>query len=216
MKKFLSLVLALCMALSLCSFAAAEEYNMPEMNTTDPIELTFMTWDDFELTQALIDQFMEKYPNIKVTMLQTTTADCTAQLTNMAAEGNLPDVYFWLDLDPLLANPYMLDITEYIENDEEAQTKLYPSLRRVGYVDGKRCYFMPGENLPAIVYLDKAVWDKLGKELPAQDWTWEEMMDLIDNELTDPTQGIWAYNFYMGPVTLGPIALTDNVTGEFG
>ena len=52
MKKFLSLVLALCMALSLCSFASAEAYNMPEMNTTDPIELTFMTWDDFELTQA--------------------------------------------------------------------------------------------------------------------------------------------------------------------
>ena len=42
------------------------------------------------------------------------------------------------------------------------------------------------------------------------------MMDMIDNELTDPTQGIWAYNFFMGPVTLGPIALTDNVTGEFG
>ena len=217
MKKFLSMVLALVMALSLCSFAGAEgEYNMPEMNTTDPITLTFMTWDDFELTQALADLFMEKYPNITVEIIQTTTADVTAQLTNMAAEGSLPDVFFWLDLDPLLANPYMMDITEYVENDEEAQTLLYPSLRRVGYVDGKRCYFMAGENLPAVIYLDKAVFDKLNKELPSQDWTWEEMLDLIENELTDPSQGIWAYNYYMGPVTLGPVALTDNVTGEFG
>ena len=46
--------------------------------------------------------------------------------------------------------------------------------------------------------------------------SWEEMMELIDEDLTDPSQGIWAYNYYMGPVTLGPIALTDNVTGEFG
>jgi multiple sugar transport system substrate-binding protein len=34
--------------------------------------------------------------------------------------------------------------------------------------------------------------------------------------MTDPSQGIWAYNYYMGPVTLGPVALTDNAIGEFG
>jgi len=216
MKKFFALVLSLCMALSLCSFASAEAtYNMPEMNTTDPITLTMMTWDDFELTRALADKFTEKYPNITIEILETTTADCTGTLTNLAAENNLPDMFFWLDLDPLLANPYMMDITEYIENDEEAQTKLYPSLRRVGYVDGKRCYFMPGENLPAVIYLDQAVFEALNVDMPSQDWTWEEMLELIET-MTDPSQGIWAYNFYMGPVTLGPIALTDNVTGEFG
>ena len=209
MKKFFALVLSLCMALSLCSFAGAEaQYNMPEMNTTDPITLSLLTWDDFELTQ-------EKYPNITIEIIQTTTADVTGTLTNLAAENNLPDMFFWLDLDPLLANPYMADITEYIENDEEAQTKLYPSLRRVGYVDGKRCYFMAGENLPAVIYLDQAVFETLNVDMPSQDWTWEEMMNLIET-MTDPSQGIWAYNFFMGPVTLGPIALTDNVTGEFG
>ncbi len=218
MKKFLALVLALCMALSICSFAGAEEktYNMPEMNTTDPITLTFMTWDDFELTQVLIEAFEAKYPNITVEMIQTTTADVTAQLTNFAADGALPDVFFWLDLDPLLANKYMGDISLYLENDEEAQTKLYSSLRNVGYVDGKRCYFTAGEFLPAVVYLDKAVFDKLNVEMPGQDWTWEQMCDLIETQLTDPSQGIWSYNFFMGPVTMGPIALTNNALGEFG
>lgn len=215
MKK-LSLFLALVMVLSLCSFGAfAETYDMPAMNTTDPITLRFLTWDDFELTRALADKFTEKYPNITIEIVQTTTADCTGTLQNLAADNNLPDMFFWLDLDPLLANPMMYDMTAFVENDEEYKTKLYNSLRKVGYVDGKRCYFMPGENLPAIVYLDKAVFEKLNVELPAQDWTWEQMLALIES-MTDPSQGIWAYNFYMGPVTLGPVALTDNVSGEFG
>ncbi len=213
MKKLVSLLLALMMVLSLGAFASAE--GVPELNTTDEITISFMTWDDFELTRALADKFTEMHPNIHIEVIETTTADCTATLTNLAADNNLPDVYFWLDLDPLLANPMMLDITAYLEADEEAQTLLYPSLRRVGAVDGKRVYFMPGEFLPAVIYLDKAVFDKLNKPLPDQSWTWEEMLELIET-MTDASQGIWAYNFYMGPVTLGPIALTDNVTGEFG
>jgi len=216
MKKLAALVLALVMMASFASFAMAEEgYNMPAMNTTDPITLSLLTWDDFELTRALAATSTEKYPNITIEIIQTTTADVNGTLTNLAADNNLPDMFFWLDLDVLLANKLMMDITEYIENDEEAQTKLYPSLRNVGYVDGQRCFFMAGENLPATIYLDKTVFDKLNRELPSQDWTWEEMLELIET-MTDPSQGIWAYNFFMGPVTLGPIALTDNVTGEFG
>ncbi len=214
MKKLVSLILVLALALSMTAFASAES-TVPELNTTDEITIRFLTWDDFELTQALADKFHELHPNITVEIVQTTTADCTATITNMAADGTLPDVFFWLDLDPLLANPLCLDIAPYLEADEEAQTKLYNSLRNVGYVDGKRSYFMPGEFLPAVIYLDKAVFDKLNKEMPGQDWTWEQMLELIET-MTDATQGIWAYNFYMGPVTLGPIALTDNVIGEFG
>ncbi|MBR3494379.1 MAG: extracellular solute-binding protein [Clostridia bacterium] len=214
MKKLLSLLLALSMLLSLAGFAAAEEA-IPELNTTDEITITFLTWDDFELTQALADKFHELHPNITVEIVQTTTADCTATLTNKAADNDLPDVFFWLDLDPLLANKMCLDIAPYLEADEEAQTLLYPSLRKVGYVDGEHCLFMAGEFLPAVIYLDNAVFAKLNKELPPQDWKWEDMLELIET-MTDPAQGIWAYNFYMGPVTLGPVALTDNAIGEFG
>ena len=43
MKKLLTLVLALALLAGVCSFSAAEGYNMPEMNTPDPMTLTFMT-----------------------------------------------------------------------------------------------------------------------------------------------------------------------------
>ena len=137
MKKLVSMMLALVMLLSLCAVSTGEAA-LPELNTTDEITISFLTWDDFELTRALAAKFEELHPNIHIEIIETTTADCTASLTNLAADNNLPDVYFWLDLDPLLANPMMLDITSYLEADEEAQTKLYPSLRRVGAVDGKR------------------------------------------------------------------------------
>lgn len=214
-KVSLLLVLAMLATIFTIPAMAESEYNMPELNTTDPITITFWTWDDFELTEALAAKFMELHPNITIDILQTSTGDCTASLNNMAAEGNLPDVFFWLDLDPLLSNKMMYDITEFVENDEEYQTKMYASLQKVGYVDGKRCYFMAGENLPAVVYLDKSVFDKMNVDLPSQDWTWEEMCELIES-MSDEAQGIWGYNFFMGPVTCGPIALVEDAKGEFG
>ncbi len=216
MKKILSLVLALCMMLSLASFATAEEYNMPAMNTTDPITLSVMIWDDFEMAQALAAKFTEKYPNITVEIIRTTTANVTADLTNYAAGGTLPDVFMFLDLDPLMASPYLADITEYIENDEEAQTKLYSTLRRIGYIDGERCFFMAGEFLPGTVYLDQNVFETLNVEMPGQDWTWEEFVELTST-MTDASQGIWGYfNGMYAPVTFGPISLTEGAIGEFG
>lgn len=216
MKKLVSLVLALVMMLSLVAVAGAEEYNMPAMNTTDPIHLSIMTWDDFEMTEALAASFTEIYPNITVEVIRTTTANVTADLTNYAANNSLPDIFFFLDLDPLLASPYMADITEYIENDEEAQTKLYPTIRQMGYIDGERCFFMGGEFLPATVYLDANVFETMNVEMPAQDWTWEQFVELTQS-MTDPTQNIWAYtNGMYAPVTFGPISLTENAIGEFG
>lgn len=218
MKKLVSLVLALCMVLSLASFATAEDaqYNMPAMNTTDSINLTVMIWDDFEMAEALAASFMELYPNITVEVLRTTTGTVTADLTNYAAAGTLPDIFMWLDLDPLLASPYMADISMYLENDEEAQTKLYDTIRNAGYIDGERCYFLAGEFLPATVYLDMNIFEQLNVEMPGQDWTWDEFVELTTT-MTDPTQNIWAYtNGMYAPVTAGPIALTENAIGEFG
>lgn len=217
MKKLVSLVLALCMLLSVGVFASAEgEYNMPAMNTTDPITLSIMTWDDFEMTEALAASFMELYPNITVEVIRTTTGNVTVDLNNYAAAGSLPDAFFFLDLDPLLAAPYMADISMYIENDEEAQTKLYRTVREMGYLDGERCFFMAGEFLPATVYLDANVFEMMNVEMPGQDWTWDEFVELTQT-MTDATQGIWAYtNGMYAPVTCGPIALTENSIGEFG
>ena len=131
MKKTLAIVLALVMLLSMMSFASAEGYNMPEMNTTDEITLSFMTWDDFEMTEALAAKFMEKYPNIKVEVLRTTTADIAGELLNRAATNDLPDVYFWLDLEPLMAGKYMYDITEYIEKALLLHGRRIPARHRV-------------------------------------------------------------------------------------
>jgi multiple sugar transport system substrate-binding protein len=93
---------------------------------------------------------------------------------------------------------------------------LYDTLKKVGYLDGQRCYFMAGEFLPATVYCDANVFEKMNVELPPQDWKWEDMLDLID-KLADPSQGYWGYfNGMYSLVTGGPIALTDNAIGEFG
>ena len=71
--------------------AEEKTYNMPEMNATDPITLTFILWDDFELVRALADKFTEKYPNITVELIHTSTDTVQSELISMAANKEMPD-----------------------------------------------------------------------------------------------------------------------------
>jgi hypothetical protein len=52
----------------------------PECITTDNIVLSYADWADIELTQALANSFMEKYPNITVDVRQDITGSLLKQV----------------------------------------------------------------------------------------------------------------------------------------
>lgn len=212
MKK-LALLLAIVLMAALALPAAAE---MPAMNTEDEIKLTYAVWDSYEMYELLADEFTKLHPNISVEILQLGGTDVfMSNLANLAAEGNFPDVFQHLNLDTCIINGWFADITEYVENDEEYQAGYYESLRDVGYLDGERCFFIANKYLPVTVYLDQAVFEKENVPMPSQDWTWEEMIELMET-MTRPDMEIWSYNSFLGILSMGPVALTDGALAEFG
>jgi multiple sugar transport system substrate-binding protein len=58
------------------------------------------------------------------------------------------------------------------------------------------------------------VFERLNVPMPDYNWTYEEMLDLI-RYMTRPDQGIFGYNYFIGPITYAPIVLNDALS-EFG
>lgn len=210
MKKLSLLVLLVLLVTTLCGGAHAE---LAPLNTTDQITLRVLLIEQTALFRALADKFTELHPNITIELIETSSA--TTTMRNLAADNNLPDMYFFTNFDLLVANPFMRDITEFVENDPEYEL-LYPSLQRIGYIDGERCFFMIGKYDPYLFFLDKAVFDRMNVEMPSQDWTWDEMLELVET-MTDPSQQIWGLAYDgIGLRTLGGVGLQDNAIGEYG
>jgi multiple sugar transport system substrate-binding protein len=194
---------------------AAAAQGLPAMDTTTQITLTYALWDDYEMTRALADKFTQKYPNIKIELIELPLDGYMDALLAQASTGDFPDMYQFLSLSTTVANGWLLDITEFWENDPDT-ANYYSSLLPSSYVDGKRVFRFAAEYLPHVTYVDRSVFNRLNEPMPAFNWTYEQAMDLA-KKMTRPDQGVFGFNYMggAGPVTLAPIALTDGLS-EFG
>ena len=187
MKKLLCLVLSLLMVAGLVP-AMAEEGLAPL--TTDNITLTYACWGQAEagepeVLQALIQQFEEAHPNIKVEFVSIDQSSWNEALTNLAAQGKLPDVFWVFSVSGAVANEWALDLTEYFEKDPDVK-ELFPSMVSSTKIAGKN-YSYPAVLFPHLVFMNKTLFEKYNVELPAYDWTWDDYFDLAE-ELTHPEE----------------------------
>ncbi|MFN7252319.1 MAG: ABC transporter substrate-binding protein [Anaerobacillus sp.] len=185
-----------------------------EPMTTDEITLTYASWSNPVLNQFLAEKFMDKYPNIKVEIVNLEFDGWNDHLTNLASTGDLPDVYWYLgNVDVPIRNGWLGDMTEYFNNDPESDNVL-STMKGMGYFDGERKLAAPAQYLPFTIYLDENLFDKLNVPMPSPDWTYSEMIDLMQ-EMTVPEQGIFGYNSFTQLLTMAPIVNQD-AFGEFG
>lgn len=205
MKRILSLVLSLALLLSLFTLTASADgektYNMPQMNTTDPITLTFVDhgWDRYSYSKILADKFMEMYPNITVEVIPITDADYNAALLNLISNDQMPDLgCAFYDVGPNISNKVLADLTLYAENDEEYQTKVPTGLRDAYMLDGEHYWGVAGMCLPAVVFLDQKLFEKMNVEMPShEDFSMESLLELVET-MTDTSQGIFGLSSGIG------------------
>lgn len=182
--------------------------------TEDEITLTFASWENPALQQKMADDFMKKYPNIKVELVTVDQENWNDGLSNLANAGNLPDVYWYQgNVDIPIVNGWLGDMTEYWEADPESEDVL-TTLQETGYIDGKHKYSAAVFYQPYTVFLDENVFDKLNVDMPSADWKYSEMIDLM-KQMTVPEQEIYGYNDFTKLVTMAPIVQSDGI-GEFG
>ena len=213
MKKLLSMLLILALAVSVLPLAAAEGL---EPLTTEEITLRYACWGQAEagepeVLQALIAQFEEAHPNIHVEFVPIDQGTWDAGLTNLASQGQLPDVFWVFSVSAAVSNEWALDLTEFYEKDPDAQ-ELYPTMVSSSKISGKN-YSYPAVLFPHMVFMNKTLFDKYNVDLPSTDWTWDDYFDLAE-ELSHPEE------FYFGVsnplyVDLFPAAINGN-QGKFG
>ena len=242
-KKLLSAILAATMALSITACGgssggatqggdtaqpAAESQDSSASSaaaeaglTTDNITLKYWHYEDDTTIQKLAEAFMEKYPNIKVEPRHIT--DMSTDLSAAAAAGDFPDVFSGTDSDTALANMYWADISEYFDNDPEAQ-QILPSILNygVGKFDTNKRFAIPTFLRPIVFFIDRNVIEKQNLQMPRTDWTWDEMIDLVKKATVDDRSGMKYYGlgYYCRLDSVYGIAAMPkevrDIKGEFG
>lgn len=182
MKKLVSLILALAVALSLTGAAFAEE----------PVTITYATFSasgaQEETLKKMVEVFEEKNPDIKVDVQLTGYDDYFTKLATTVGGGNAPDV-FEMNMENFLA--YMLrgacaDLTGLVDPASYSEGTLSAVSS-----DGK-LYAVPMSFSTCVLFYNKALFDQAGIDYPDDTWTWTEAQAAAE-KIKALGDDIWGY-----------------------
>ena len=137
--------------------------------TDEEITLRYFHFDQDETVQYLAERFMEIYPNITVEPVYENVQTYMTTLTNMMAEGDVPDVIMYSDCDTALTNQWLGDISGFWDTDEE--TKQMASTTNdcgIGKFGTTARYAAPVKFFPGVMLIDRNVLKTLNVEVPGQ------------------------------------------------
>ena len=149
MKKLLSILLVLCLVLPGIGVFAEESTGLPEMNTTDPITLTFFDtgWGyNHAMSRLMAKAFTEKYPNITINVvnLPGDHNGYEEALTNELANGTKFDMARgFAAAERNTSSKLMYDCTEFVKADPD-YADLAPALAAGGWYGTDHCFSFPG------------------------------------------------------------------------
>lgn len=193
----------------------------PATDLTDKkIELTYFHFDQDETVQYLTNRFMELYPNIKVNVKYENVSTYNDTLLSLVSNSQSPDVIMYSDADFALSNMLVADISEYWNADAETQN-LASTINDAGlgcYETSAR-FGVPTKFFPGVMYIDRNVLETLNVNVPDQNWTWDEMIQLIkDCTVLDSPDGMAYYGcgYYNRLDSYYGIAANQEIIGEFG
>ena len=182
MKKIVSLLLTLAVALSLAGAAFAEE----------PVTITYATFSasgaQEETLKKMVEVFEEKNPDIKVDVQLTGYDDYFTKLATTVGGGNAPDV-FEMNMENFLV--YMLrgacaDLTGLVDPASYSEGTLSAVSS-----DGK-LYAVPMSFSTCVLFYNKALFDQAGLEYPDDTWTWTEAQAAAE-KIRALGDDIWGY-----------------------
>lgn len=192
----LAVMMSLVMVVSGCSSQPSEGADTGDVNAADEtaeeetIEITlgyYSSSSSDEKMKELIERFMEKHPNIKVTTQSAPYGQFYQKLDTQIAAESAPDV--WLS-DGVLVMKYAerdaaKDLTEWIERDLDKDA--YYGLEFNKDTDGKYWAVPQGIQIGALFY-NKDMFDEAGVDYPDESWTWDDLKETAA-QLTLDTQG---------------------------
>ena len=172
MKKFLSVILALTMLLSLAVFSAhAEDITLDVIiceygnNTRDWFLGSGMNGSNF------VALFEEANPGIKLNLQVISWSDVHKEVSTRISNGNPPDILNIDTFSEFYADGLLLPVTDYCP--EDLYQDFFPAFMAESEIDGT-VWAVPDLASARALYYNKKIFDEVGIAVPT---TWAELKD---------------------------------------
>lgn len=187
MKKFVTLLLALLLALGLVACANQNTPDDEDIKTLDPntagkITVAILANDsEIKMFTRAIEGFNRIYKNIEVELM--TIPDYESSIMGKLNGGEEIDVIHTPDnmVSYFAEQEVLTDLTPYMEQSGFDESKYYKSMMDLGKstVDGKQ-YMMPRDYSKMVTYFNKEIFAAAGVEVPKMGWTWADFLDTCE------------------------------------
>ena len=172
---------------------AAEQTTPPAV---EPVTLKVYTWWDitkFEHLQKMKEDFETANPDIKLEFVTIPSKYADTMITKLAA-GEIPDVMMLaMDQVPRYAlNGMLLPLDDLAS--QEYKGSLYPVVTEALTVNGIM-YAAARDITPKVMYLNTKMFADAGIEIPSDDWTMEEFVE-IAQQLTKGSGADAQWGYY--------------------
>lgn len=142
--------------------------------------LTYAVWDENQVKaiKANLKGFNEEYPDIKVSVDVTPFANYWTKLQTQGSSNTLPDL-FWMNgpnFQLYAANGKLAPITGAVEAGDIDPAKYSSALNDLYTYDDTQ-YGVPKDFDTIGVWVNKALFEKAGMDLPSKDWTWDDFQE---------------------------------------
>lgn len=157
----------------------------------DPVTLQFISWKDSY--NELYDLFHQKYPWITIEQVPVNSQPIMEIIASLEAAGTPADVTeIDTDLIAFEQNNLIEDLTPYIEKSDIFKNSKFPA----GFFDtmtfNNKKLAVPMVDVPMWVLVNKDLLAKHGVEMPANDWTYDDMRS-VAKQITDPDAGEYGF-----------------------
>lgn len=170
MKKFLSVVLMMVLAIAAFSNVAAQ----------DQQTLLWGMWgspEEVATHQKVADAYMALHPDVKIEIWSQPWGDYFTKLRTLFTAGDetqIPDVFFKSPIQDYAADGLLKNLDDLIKSSGYDLTDYWPgAIDSVSY-DGS-VYGFPRDSGVDVLYYDKDDFDAAGVAYPTDDWTWDDL-----------------------------------------
>lgn len=148
--------------------------------------------DAFVIIDRAIERFEESHPGVTVRYTSgIEKKDYSEWCAKRLLEGEMPDVFMALDTD---FNQYcslgiLQELNTFMESDPEFQSEeIFQTAMDIGKGMEKIQYALPYEVVPTMLFVNKTLLRQEGIEMPQQDWTWDDFLEIC-RKVTKDTDG---------------------------
>lgn len=148
--------------------------------------------DAFVIIDRAIERFEESHPGVTVRYTSgIEKKDYSEWCAKRLLEGEMPDVFMVLDTD---FNQYcslgiLQELNTFMESDPEFQSEeIFQTAMDIGKGMEEIQYALPYEVVPTMLFVNKTLLRQEGIEMPQQDWTWDDFLEIC-RKVTKDTDG---------------------------